>query len=219
VTMASSSTVASGVVISQSPAFGGPAVADGSSVNLTVSSGPPTATVPKVVGDTQAAATTAITGAGLIVGTVTMASSSTVASGLVISQSPLAGISESDGIAVNLVVSSGPAAAPTIVLALDGTPVVTSTPSGWSVSVTLQNTGNVTAQTVQETAATLNGVAQLAAPASISIAADATGSIVLTFPATAGTAGTSVHFAVSGTYSATALSGSWGASLRAVALP
>jgi subtilase family serine protease len=47
--------------------------------------------VPNVVGETQADATTAITGAGLVVGTVTTASSSTVASGDVISESPSAG--------------------------------------------------------------------------------------------------------------------------------
>jgi beta-lactam-binding protein with PASTA domain len=66
------------------------------------------ATVPNVVGDTQAAATTAITGAGLVVGTVTSASSSTVPSGDVISQSPAAGTSVAPGSAVNLVISTGP---------------------------------------------------------------------------------------------------------------
>jgi beta-lactam-binding protein with PASTA domain len=66
-------------------------------------------TVPNVVGDTQAAATTAITGAGLAVGTVTQQSSSTVASGDVISESPSAGTSVNSGSAVNLVVSTGSA--------------------------------------------------------------------------------------------------------------
>jgi hypothetical protein len=65
--------------------------------------------VPNVVGDTQAAATTAITGAGLVVGTVTTASSSTVASGNVISESPSAGTSVNSGSSVNLVVSTGSA--------------------------------------------------------------------------------------------------------------
>jgi fibronectin type 3 domain-containing protein len=64
--------------------------------------------VPNVVGDTQAAATTAITGIGLVLGTVTTASSSTVASGNVISESPLAGTLVVTGSAVNLVVSTGP---------------------------------------------------------------------------------------------------------------
>src|SRR6185436_8191935 len=63
--------------------------------------------VPNVVNLTQAAATTAITNAGLVVGTVTTASSATVPSGSVISQTPVAGTSVSTGSAVNLVVSTG----------------------------------------------------------------------------------------------------------------
>jgi hypothetical protein len=74
-----------------------------------VSSGPAQVTVPNVVGLTQAAATTAITGAGLTLGTVTTQSSPTVASGSVISETPIAGASVSSGSTVNLVVSSGPA--------------------------------------------------------------------------------------------------------------
>jgi beta-lactam-binding protein with PASTA domain len=65
--------------------------------------------VPNVVGDTQAAASTAITGAGLTVGTVTTQSSGTVASGDVISENPVAGANVNGGTAVGLVVSSGPA--------------------------------------------------------------------------------------------------------------
>jgi beta-lactam-binding protein with PASTA domain len=109
VTMASSATVAAGDVISQNPAAGA-SVASGSAVNLTVSSGPAAVSVPSVVGDTQAAATIAITGAGLTLGTVTTASSGTVAAGNVISQNPAAGTSVASGSAVNLTVSSGPAA-------------------------------------------------------------------------------------------------------------
>jgi hypothetical protein len=63
--------------------------------------------VPNVVGQTQAAATTAITGAGLIVGTVTQQSSSTVASGNVVSESPVAGTNVSSGSTVDLVISTG----------------------------------------------------------------------------------------------------------------
>jgi hypothetical protein len=66
-------------------------------------------TVPNVVGDTQAAATAAITGAALTLGTVTTHSSGTVASGSVISQTPAAGASAASGASVALVVSSGPA--------------------------------------------------------------------------------------------------------------
>ena len=64
--------------------------------------------VPNVVGDTQAAATTALTGAGLTVGTMTQQSSSSVASGDVISENPASATSVTKGSAVALVVSSGP---------------------------------------------------------------------------------------------------------------
>lgn len=70
-----------------------------------------TITVPSVVGATQAAASAAITGAGLTVGAITTQSSSSVPSGSVISQSPAGGASVAAGSAVNLVVSSGAAAA------------------------------------------------------------------------------------------------------------
>src|SRR5947199_251673 len=109
VTQQSSSTVASGSVISESPAAG-TSVAMASAVNLVVSSGAPPPTqvaVPNVVGETEAAATSAITSAGLTAGTVTMQSSATVASGSVISESPAAGTSVAMASAVNLVVSSG----------------------------------------------------------------------------------------------------------------
>src|SRR5437667_638687 len=109
VTQQSSTTVASGSVISESPAAG-TSVANGSAVNLVVSSGAPPPTpvaVPNVVGETQAAATSAITSAGLTVGTVTMQSSTTVASGHVSIESPAAGTSVASASAVNLVVSSG----------------------------------------------------------------------------------------------------------------
>jgi 6-phosphogluconolactonase len=72
-------------------------------------SGPAMVAVPNIVGMTQAAATTAITGAGLTLGTVTMANSATVASGNVISESPAAAANVASGSAVNLTVSSGPA--------------------------------------------------------------------------------------------------------------
>jgi beta-lactam-binding protein with PASTA domain len=64
--------------------------------------------VPNVVNDTLADATTAITAAGFVVGS-TSTQSSTVPSGSVISQDPVAGTSAAPGSAVNLVLSSGPA--------------------------------------------------------------------------------------------------------------
>jgi beta-lactam-binding protein with PASTA domain len=72
VTTAASTTVPAGRVISQSPTAG-TQVTQGSAVTLVVSSGPPQVAVPNVVGLTQAAATSAITGANLTLGTVTTA--------------------------------------------------------------------------------------------------------------------------------------------------
>jgi len=63
-------------------------------------------TVPNLGGLTQAAATTAITGAKLAVGTLTQQTSNTVATGNVISQDPASGSSVAQGSPVNLVVSS-----------------------------------------------------------------------------------------------------------------
>jgi beta-lactam-binding protein with PASTA domain len=78
------------------------------SVEVLAGPGAPAVVVPSVVNLTQSAATTGITNAGLVVGTVTTASSATVPSGSVISQSPTAGTSVASGSAVNLVVSTGP---------------------------------------------------------------------------------------------------------------
>jgi beta-lactam-binding protein with PASTA domain len=108
VNTASSNTVPSGSVISESPAPG-TLVNVGSAVNLVVSTGPAQVAVPNVVGQTQGAATTSISGAGLVVGTVGTASSNTVPSGSVISESPAPGTLVNLGSAVNLVVSTGPA--------------------------------------------------------------------------------------------------------------
>jgi len=68
-------------------------------------------TVPNVAGLAQAAATTAISTAGLVVGTVTTAASSTVSIGSVISQNPGPGtvIAPGSSAAVSLVISTGAA--------------------------------------------------------------------------------------------------------------
>jgi beta-lactam-binding protein with PASTA domain/Ca2+-binding RTX toxin-like protein len=95
-----------GIVLSQAPSAGTSA-APGTGIALTVSLGPANVLVPNVVGQAQAVATTNITNAGLVIGTVTTASSTTVASGNVISTTPAGGASVAPGSAVNLVVSTG----------------------------------------------------------------------------------------------------------------
>ncbi|HOH49649.1 MAG TPA: PASTA domain-containing protein, partial [Candidatus Hydrogenedentes bacterium] len=87
VTEVNSGTVPAGQVISQNPAAG-LMVADGTPVNLVVSKGGTTVTVPNVVGRSQANAQAALTGAGLTLGTVTQQCSNTVAAGNVLSQNP-----------------------------------------------------------------------------------------------------------------------------------
>src|SRR5262249_57291200 len=109
VTTASSTTVPAGSVISQNPTAG-TQIAVGSAVALVVSSGEPgQILVPDVVGLTQAAATIAISNAGLVLGTVTPTPSATVPAGSVMSSTPPAGTGVAPGSAVALAVSSGPA--------------------------------------------------------------------------------------------------------------
>ncbi len=111
-----SATVPSGLVIAQLPAAGG-SVPFGSAIALTISKGPQTVSVPDVVGMTQAVAQTTIVDADLIAGTVTRQCSNTVSTGLVISQTPLAGHQAPSGSAVALTVSTGlcPATVPDVV--------------------------------------------------------------------------------------------------------
>ena len=95
-------------------AAGSPASSDGTSSTGSTTSGTTTTTtnskvtVPSVVGKDENAAKSAITAAGLTVGTVSEASSDTVESGLVISQSPSANSETESGGKVNIVLSSGP---------------------------------------------------------------------------------------------------------------
>ena len=95
-------------------AAGSTASSDGTSSTGSTSSGTTTTTtnskvtVPSGVGKDENAAKSAITAAGLTVGTVSEASSDTVESGLVISQSPSANSETESGGKVNIVLSSGP---------------------------------------------------------------------------------------------------------------
>jgi hypothetical protein len=69
--------------------------------------GPVTKTVPNVVGLTVSAATAAITNAGLVLGSVTQATSATALVGTVLASTPSAGTKLNPGSIVNLTVSSG----------------------------------------------------------------------------------------------------------------
>jgi serine/threonine-protein kinase len=96
-----------GKVAAQDPSPG-TSVDDGSTVTIFIGE-IARVQVPDVVGKTESDADNAITAAGLVVGNTTTASSDSVPSGSVISQSPSAGTEVDDGSAVDLVVSTGPA--------------------------------------------------------------------------------------------------------------
>jgi hypothetical protein len=70
---------------------------------------PGAVTVPNIVGDSLTAATSALVGVGLAVGTITQQPSGTVPAGTVLSSNPAAGTSVSSGSAVSLIESSGAA--------------------------------------------------------------------------------------------------------------
>ena len=124
----SSSQYAAGQIISQSVGSG-TRVAVGSSVEVTIAGSGSTGTsssdsssnsssttttteteitVPNVVGKDEATAKSAITAAGLTVGTVSESASDTVTEGLVISQTVAANTKVAKGTTVGIVLSSGP---------------------------------------------------------------------------------------------------------------
>ncbi len=106
-----SDTVPAGNVIRQTPEAGG-SVPSGTAVDLVISTGPCTVTVPAVAGLSQSAATSAITDAGLAVGTITWACSNSAEQGTVIGEAPASGFSASPGSSVDLLVASGPCTVP-----------------------------------------------------------------------------------------------------------
>jgi beta-lactam-binding protein with PASTA domain len=97
-------SVDEGLVISQNP-VGETPVPIGSSVDLIISLGRPS--VPNVVGMTETEANSAVTGFGLVIGSISREYSGTVAEGHVISQNPTGGTVVDVGTAVNITVSLG----------------------------------------------------------------------------------------------------------------
>jgi beta-lactam-binding protein with PASTA domain len=87
-----------------------PTIMDSSFTQLTVLTSPPgSVAIPSVVGLPQSDAQAAITSAGLVVGTQSKQSSSTVPAGVVISQVPATCALTTPGSVISLVVSTGPA--------------------------------------------------------------------------------------------------------------
>lgn len=101
-----STDVAEGNVIRTDPEAG-TSVAPDEQVKVYVSTGQQMSTVPTLTGLGQDAATAAITGAGLQLGTITPQNDKDLAEGTVISSDPADGASVAAGTMVNLVVASG----------------------------------------------------------------------------------------------------------------
>ena len=105
VKQASSTTVGSGDVISTDPGSSQP-VSDGSTVTLTVSSGPGQVSVPNVTGMTQSDATNQLKSAGFVVAVASGTQhSSSVAAGDVVSYTPSG--TQTQGTTITLTISTG----------------------------------------------------------------------------------------------------------------
>jgi serine/threonine-protein kinase len=105
VKQASSTTVGSGDVISTDPGSSQP-VSDGSTVTLTVSSGPGQVSVPNVTGMTQSDAINQLKSAGFVVAVPSATQySSSVATGDVVSYTPSG--TQTQGTTITLTISTG----------------------------------------------------------------------------------------------------------------
>lgn len=102
-----SDTVPEGTVIRQTPESGS-TVAAGTKVTIVVSQGKSSVTVPDLKNKSESDAKSELESRGLKVGTVSTEYSDTVAEGLVIDQSEIAGKTVYSGTTVNIVVSLGP---------------------------------------------------------------------------------------------------------------
>jgi serine/threonine-protein kinase len=98
-----SSTATVGDVISQNPS-GGTSAPPGSTVTIVVASAPTTASVPSVTGDTAAAATSTLTGAGFTVTRQTKTVTNQAQDGIVVTQTPRGGAQAKKHSAVVIVI-------------------------------------------------------------------------------------------------------------------
>jgi serine/threonine-protein kinase len=103
---APSDSVAIDTVISTDPAAG-ESVTKGSTVTITISTGPAEVAVPSLLGLTEAQAKDALIKAGLLLGTITPGTSPTAASGTVIQSTPEVGTYAASGSTVDLIISNG----------------------------------------------------------------------------------------------------------------
>lgn len=101
-----SDTIEKDKVVSQTP-LGGVKAAKDSTVNVQISTGPTSVTVPDLSGKTQEEASAALTALGLQAGTVNAVESATVPEKNVISSDPAANTPVAPGTKVNLTISTG----------------------------------------------------------------------------------------------------------------
>jgi serine/threonine-protein kinase len=130
------STALKGTVLSTNPSSG-TKVNQGSTVTLTVSSGPANVVVPSLVGLSQAVAGQTLANAGLNVGNVTSVASSTQPAGLVVSSSPGTGSTVPPGSPVDIAVSTGPP--PPTTTTTTTTPSTTTSTSSTSTTAPTKN--------------------------------------------------------------------------------
>ena len=195
VTQEYSTTVPAGSVIRQTPVSGS-SVERGSMVDLVIAVSVPGFSVPNVIGMMLDAARTAITNAGLVVGTVTQEYRPALPAGQVINQNPTVATEVAPGSSVNLVVStrSESHAILTVLPALrevnadSGTTTFEVSNKGtgtmnWTASVTSENWLRITAGDH----GTNNGKITLAYDANLSTNSRA-GTILVTVSATGNTA-------------------------------
>lgn len=109
-----SDTIESGLVISTDPPAG-QQVGAKTTITVLVSAGKEQVLVPDVSGKTEADALTALTAAGLTLGTITQSDSANVAQNLVISSDPMPNTSVPAKSVVNLVISTGTVTVPNVV--------------------------------------------------------------------------------------------------------
>ena len=102
-----SETIPPQSIVSSDP-MAGAGVREAGTIDVIVSKGPERYAVPDVRGQTQAAATSALDAAHLIVGSVTEDYDDKAAAGTVARSTPKAGTSAKPGTAVDLVISTGP---------------------------------------------------------------------------------------------------------------
>jgi beta-lactam-binding protein with PASTA domain len=138
---------------------------------------------PNVQGLTQAAATTEITGAGLVLGTVTMVTSATVPSGSVISQSPATATNVAPGSSVNLTVSTGPAITQVAVPNVEGMTQAAATTALGNVGLTLG-----TAATANSATVSAGSVINQSPPAGTEVASGSAVDLTISSGATTGQA-------------------------------